>query len=71
MAKSVEGGSKIAVRWTLEGNHTGHGVLGAPTGKPLWVLGMSHYHMVDGRIVDEYTIYDELALRVQLKLPPA
>ncbi len=69
--QSNEGGSKIALRWTLEGHHTGWGALGAPTGKPLFVMGMSQFHIVDGRIREEYTLWDELALRVQLKLPPA
>jgi hypothetical protein len=34
-------------------------------------MAMSHYHVVAGRIVEEYTLWDELALRVQLKLAPA
>ena len=66
---SVEGGVKIAVRWTMEGTHSGHGVLGAPTGRPLFVMGMSHFHLRNGRVVEEWMIYDELALRIQLKLP--
>ena len=66
-----EGGSKVAVRWTLEGHHTGWGALGTPTGRPLFVMGMSQFHLKDGRIHEEYTLWDELALRVQLKLPPA
>ena len=69
--RSNEGGSKLAVRWTLEGHHTGWGVLGAPTGKPLMVMGMSQFHLRNGRIVEDYTLWDELALRVQLKLPSA
>lgn len=69
--QSNEGGRKLAVRWTLEGRHTGWGVLGVPAGKPLTVMGMSQFHMKGRRIVEEYTIWDELALRVQLKLPPA
>lgn len=66
---SIEGGVKIAVRWTMEGHHTGYGLLGAPTGKPLTVMGMSHFHVVNNRVVEEWTLFDELALRVQLKLP--
>ena len=69
--QSNEGGSKLAVRWTLEGHHAGWGVLGAPTGKPLLVMGMSQFHLKNGRIAEEYTLWDELALRVQTKLPPA
>ena len=66
---SIEGGVKVAVRWTMEGHHSGHGRLGVPTGKPLFVMGMSHYHVVNGRVMEEWTLYDEVALRVQLKLP--
>jgi predicted ester cyclase len=68
---SNEGGVKVAVRWTMEGHHTGHGTLGAPTGKPLFVMGISHFHVINDRVVEEWTLYDEIALRVQLKLPPA
>jgi predicted ester cyclase len=63
-----EGGHKVAVRWTAEGHHLGYGSLGEPTGHRLFVLGMSHFHVIDGRIVDEWTLYDELALLAQIKL---
>ena len=63
-----EGGEKIAVRWVIEGHHLGYGSLGAPTGHRLFVLGFSHFHVVNGRIVDEWVVYDELAMLTQLKL---
>lgn len=65
---SEEGGRKHAVRWTLDGHHLGHGALGAPTGHPLFVMGVTHFHIVDGKIVDEWVVYDELSMLVQLKL---
>ena len=65
---SVEGGEKIAVRWVMDGHHLGHGVLGPPTGHRLFVMGMSHVHVVEGRVVEEWTLYDELALLTQIKL---
>lgn len=67
----VEGGTKVAVRWVMEGHHLGHGGLEAlrtPTGKRVQVMGMSHYHYKDGKIVDEWTVYDELSLLVQVRL---
>ena len=67
-SRRIEGGEKIAVRWMMDGHHLGHGVLGAPTGHRLFVMGMSHFHLVDGKVVEEWTIYDELALLVQIKL---
>ena len=66
-----EGGTKVAVRWIMEGHHLGYGILGSlgdPTGKRVQVMGMSHYHWKDDKIVDEWNVYDELSLLVQIKL---
>ena len=66
-----EGGVKVAVRWVVEGHHLGWGILeslGAPTGKRVQVMGMTHYHIVGGRIVDEWCVYDELSILMQVKL---
>ncbi len=66
-----EGGTKVAVRWILEGHHLGYGILqslGAPTGKRVQVMGISHFHYKNGRIVDEWRVYDELSLLMQVKL---
>ncbi|GGL61236.1 ester cyclase [Wenxinia marina] len=68
---SDEGGTKVAVRWLIEGHHLGWGILeslGAPTGKRVQVMGMSHFHYKNGRIVDEWTNYDELSILMQVKL---
>ncbi len=69
--ESEEGGHKVAVRWVIEGHHTGHGTLrhlGEPTGKRVQVMGMSHFHVVDGRVREEWRVYDELSLMVQVRL---
>jgi predicted ester cyclase len=63
-----EGGEKIAVRWVLEGHHLGWGLLGEPTGHRVLLMGVSHFHVVDRQIVEEWTVYDELAMLAQLKL---
>jgi predicted ester cyclase len=68
---SEEGGTKVAVRWIIEGHHLGYGLLqelGEPTGKRLQVMGMTHFHIKDGKIVDEWNVYDELSLLAQIKL---
>ncbi len=68
---SEEGGVKVAVRWIIEGHHLGYGILralGEPSGKRLQVMGMTHLHIRDGRVVDEWRAYDELALMVQVRL---
>ena len=63
-----EGGEKIAIRWVAEGHHLGWGLLGAPSGRRVFVMGMTHLHLVNGMIVDEWTLYDELAMLTQVKL---
>ncbi len=70
-APSEEGGTKYAIRWVIEGHHLGWGVLeelGAPTGKRVQVMGMTHLHVRDGRIVDDWTNYDEMSILMQVKL---
>jgi predicted ester cyclase len=68
---SEEGGHKVAVRWILEGHHLGYGILrhlGDPTGQRLQVMGISHFHVKDGRILDEWRVYDELSMMMQIRL---
>lgn len=66
-----EGGTKVAVRWILSGHHLGDGVLrhiGAPSGKAVTLMGMSHFHYKNGRIVDEWRVFDELSVLMQIRL---
>ncbi len=66
-----EGGEKVAVRWIMEGHHLGYGILnhlGAPTGKRVQMMGITHFHYKDGKIVDEWRVYDEASALVQVKL---
>ena len=41
----------------MEGHHLGWGL-----------LGVSHFHVVDGLIGEEWAVYDEMAMLAQLKL---
>ena len=66
--ESEEGGTKYALRWLMDGHHLGYGSLGAPTGHHLAVMGVTHFHIRDGKIIDEWVVYDELSMLVQLKL---
>lgn len=65
---SEEGGEKIAVRWTMDGHHLGYGLMGAPTGHRILLLGASHFHIINGRIVEQWDVYDEMAMLTQIKL---
>lgn len=66
-----EGGEKVAVRWILEGHHIGYGTLahlGNPTGKRVQIMGITHFHYKNGKIVDEWRVFDEASALVQVKL---
>ena len=60
-------GDKVVVRWTNRGTHTGGEYLGLPaTGKQLEGPGVSIFRIVDGKIVEQWGVFDRLALRQQL-----
>lgn len=53
-------------RWSAEGTHSGPGIYGEPTGKPVQVWGITQHHIVGGRIVHEWMLFNELDLMMQL-----
>ncbi len=53
---------RVATRWTLTGAHDGWGTFGAPSGAPMFVLGITHSDMIDGRITREWVVIDEIAI---------
>ena len=57
---------RIALRWSITATHKGWGRFGAPTGAPIYILGMSHAYMVDGRITLEWLCIDDVAIWKQI-----
>ncbi|NDJ60382.1 MAG: ester cyclase [Chloroflexi bacterium] len=66
-----DGSMRVAVRWRMQGTHTGPGVYGKPTGKPIQIIGITHQQILGGRVVQEWTLFDEFALLKQLYAPIA
>jgi predicted ester cyclase len=56
----------VAVRWTLTGLHAAAGLYGPPTGRNAYILAVTHLRVLDKRIVEQWTVFDELALHRQL-----
>jgi predicted ester cyclase len=54
--------ARVALRWRLLGGHDGRGAFGAPTGAKILVLGITHLELWRGRVVQDFTMIDELAL---------
>lgn len=53
----------VAVRWSLTGRHTQASDYGQPTGEDIYILGVSQFRIMRGRIREEVTVWDEVALR--------
>ena len=56
----------VALRWSMVGWHRGIGVWGPPTGREVYILAVSHYRLRGGSIVEDATVFDELAVRRQI-----
>ena len=61
----AENGTDVAVRWTAAGYHEGEVMGVAPTGKPLFLLGVTHWRCVGDRVASETTVFDDLAVLSQ------
>lgn len=59
-------GVDIAARWTLAGAHTGATLYGEPTGARLLIIGESQYRVEHNRVIEEHTVFDELAVLNQV-----
>ena len=64
--QSVSEGDLVAVRWSGTGTHKGDG-LGLPaTNKPAQFTGMTFARIQDGKLVEGWNIFDQLAMFTQL-----
>jgi len=57
-------GVVVAVRWVLAGTSARGGILGhdLPTGRSIVMMGSSHLRLDGPRIVEEWTVFDEVAV---------
>lgn len=59
-------GTKVAVRWTAAGKHVSDYLGVAATGKPVFLLGSTHWRLENNRIAVEWTVFDGLGVLSQL-----
>ena len=59
---------RAAVRWSLSGGHDGFGSYGAPTGAPVYVMGITHAEWGPWGLRREFTVFDEIAIWKQIHL---
>ena len=59
-------GYNVAVRWSIQGTHRGPGLYGPPTGRPVYMWGISQYHIKNSQITDEWTTFNEFSVMQQI-----
>ena len=64
-------GDRVAARWKGTGTHRGELMGIDPTGRPIAVDAISLFRIADGRIAEEWTVWDALGLLQQVGAVPA
>lgn len=68
----IKQGDKLAAHWTMRGTHNGLFLGNPPTGRQVEVQGIIFARTVDGRIVEDWTMVDQMGILQQLGVvPPA
>lgn len=68
--KIIAEGDLVAVLWTGEGVNTGAGNGLPATGKPFRATAMTMFRLADGKIVEEWNVFDNYSFLSQLDLLP-
>jgi hypothetical protein len=55
-----------SVRWSLVGTHTGHGVYGPPTGRRIFMWGITHDAIHNSQITEEWMMFNEFDVMQQI-----
>ncbi|MCK4897906.1 MAG: ester cyclase, partial [Anaerolineales bacterium] len=59
-------GYLTSVRWSIVGTHRGAGIYGPPTGRSIYMWGISQHHIKNGEIVEEWMLFNEFAVMQQI-----
>ena len=67
----VAEGDMVATQFILKGTHTGTFLDIPPTGKQVSVTGFSIYRIVNGKIIEDWSLSDTLGMLQQLGAIPS
>jgi hypothetical protein len=59
-------GYRASVRWSIVGSHRGNGIYGPPTGRRIYMWGISQHVIRNERIIEEWTLFNEFVVLQQL-----
>jgi predicted ester cyclase len=64
----IVAGEKVATRWTAKGTNTGAFGPMPVTGRPIQISGLILDRVVDGKVVERWEQWDQMAMLQQLGL---
>ena len=59
-------GFTTSTRWSMVGTHTGPGVYGQPTGRRVYIWGITQHVIKDGKITEEWMMFNEFEVLAQI-----
>jgi predicted ester cyclase len=59
-------GYNVAVRWSIQGAHRGPGLYGPPTGRPVYMWGISQHRIKNSQITEEWLAFNEFSVMQQI-----
>ena len=66
----IREGNSFAAHWTMRGTHRGLFLGNPPTGRPVAVQGIIFARTANGRIVEDWTLVDQMGILHQLGMIP-
>lgn len=61
---------RAALRWRAQARHTNRGaadgLFGSPSGNPVEIMGINHVELVNGKVLREWALIDDVALWMQV-----
>ena len=63
---NAQDGFTASTRWSMVGTHTGPGVYGKPTGRRVYMWGITQHYIKDGRITEEWMMFNEFEVLQQI-----
>ena len=62
-------GIAAAIRWSVHGTHSGHGIYGQPTGREVNLRGITQWDIRDGKVQNEWFLFNEFGVLMQILAP--
>ena len=59
-------GYAVSVRWSASGTHRGYGLYGKPTGRRVFLWGLSQLYFQHGKIVEDWMLFNEIDVMAQI-----